>query len=63
MIHILNMLDPLQAGIEIEGFIIAELNTQLAEVVKKQDIIYVYNCLLISSAKHLQSFTKDNSIL
>ncbi len=36
-----------------------ELNTQLAEVVKKQDIIYVYNCLLISSAKHLASFTKN----
>ncbi|MCJ7554876.1 MAG: DUF2202 domain-containing protein [Ignavibacteriaceae bacterium] len=52
--------DPLQAGIEIEGLIIAYLEAQLADVVEKLDISYVYTCLLASSRKHLQSFDKEN---
>jgi len=49
--------DPLSAGIEIEEFIIAELNTQL-DVVEAQDIFNVYTCLLAASEKHLAAFTK-----
>ncbi len=49
--------NPLEVGIEIEEFIIAELNAQLL-VVETQDIINVYNCLLVASEKHLVAFTK-----